>query len=171
MNYYNEIKKELINNEINRKVKNYSINRSDLNTYYNVGKMLSDAGKHYGDDIIGIYAKRLIVDVDKKYNKRTLFRMKQFYNVFKDEKVSLLATQLSWSNYTELLPIKNINEIKYYINICEKLNLTRDELRLRIKSNEYERLPEETKNKLIQKEETSITDYVKNPIKIKNTNY
>ena len=47
MNYYNEIKQELINNEINRKVKNYSINNSDLNTYYNVGKMLSEAGKHY----------------------------------------------------------------------------------------------------------------------------
>ena len=40
MNYYNEIKSELINNEINRKVKNYSINKSDLNTYYNVGKIL-----------------------------------------------------------------------------------------------------------------------------------
>ena len=48
MNYYNEIKNELINNEINKKVKNYSINKSDLNTYYNVGKMLSEVGKHYG---------------------------------------------------------------------------------------------------------------------------
>lgn len=42
MNYYNEIKQELINNEINRKVKTYSINKSDLNTYYNVGKLLSE---------------------------------------------------------------------------------------------------------------------------------
>ena len=32
MNYYTEIKNELINNEINRKVKNYSINKNDLNT-------------------------------------------------------------------------------------------------------------------------------------------
>ena len=48
MNYYNEIKNELINNEINRKVKSYSINKSDLEAYYNVGKMLSEAGKHYG---------------------------------------------------------------------------------------------------------------------------
>ena len=47
MNYYDEIKNELINNEINRKVKNYSINRSDLNIYYNIGKMLSEAGKGY----------------------------------------------------------------------------------------------------------------------------
>lgn len=66
MNYYNEIKNELINNEINRKVKNYSINKSDLNTYYNVGKILSEAGKHYGDNIIGDYANKLKNDLNKK---------------------------------------------------------------------------------------------------------
>ena len=54
MNYYNEIKNELINNEINRKVKNYSINKSDINTYYKVVKMLSKAGKHYGEGIIAM---------------------------------------------------------------------------------------------------------------------
>ena len=59
MNYYDEIKNELINNEINKKVKNYSINNSDLNTYYSVGKMLSKAGKHYGEGIIKEYSKRL----------------------------------------------------------------------------------------------------------------
>ena len=47
MNYYNEIKNELVNNEINRKVKNYSINKSDLDTYYNVGRMLSEAGRSW----------------------------------------------------------------------------------------------------------------------------
>ena len=52
MNYYEEIKSELINDEINRKIKKYSINKSDLNTYYNVGKMLSEAGKHYCEGII-----------------------------------------------------------------------------------------------------------------------
>ena len=50
LNYYNEIKNELINSEINRKVKNYSINKSDLGTYYNVGKIINKAGKHYGDN-------------------------------------------------------------------------------------------------------------------------
>ncbi len=45
MNYYNEIKNELINNEITKKVKDYSMNRSDLSTYYNVGKLLSEAVK------------------------------------------------------------------------------------------------------------------------------
>ena len=79
MNYYNEIKNELINSEINRKVKTYSINRSELNTYYNVGKMLSEAGKHYGEGIIKNYSIKLIKEVDKKYNITNLKRMRQFY--------------------------------------------------------------------------------------------
>ena len=80
MNYYDEIKNELVNNEINRKVKNYSINRSDLNTYYNVGKMLSEAGKHYGEGIIKEYSKRLKNDLQKNYSIRLLYRMLKYYN-------------------------------------------------------------------------------------------
>lgn len=117
MNYYNEIKNELLNNEINRKVKNYSINRSDLSTYYNVGKMISDDGKHYGDNIIKQHSKRLKIEVHKKYNTTLLKRIRQFYWLI--EKGATLSHQLSWSHYVELLPIKNIDEINYYINqIC-----------------------------------------------------
>ena len=67
MNYYNEIKNELINNEINRTVKNYSINRSDLNSYYNVGKILNEAGKHYGEGIIKEYSQKLKYDLNKNF--------------------------------------------------------------------------------------------------------
>ena len=150
MDYYNKIKNELINNEINRKVKDYSKNKGDLETYYNVGKMLTEAESHYGDNIIESYSKKLMSDVGKKYNRRTLFRMRQFYQIFKNEKVSPLATQLSWSHYVELLPLKDVNKVYYYISICETLNLTRDELRERIKSKEYDRLDDNTKNKLIE---------------------
>ena len=45
MNYYNEIKRQIINNEITKKIKDYSKNRSDLQTYYNIGKLLAEAGK------------------------------------------------------------------------------------------------------------------------------
>ena len=79
MNYYNEIKNELVNNEINKKVKNYLVNRSDLNTYYNVGKMLSEAGKHYGKGIIKEYSKRLTIELGKGYGISNLKRMRQFY--------------------------------------------------------------------------------------------
>ena len=83
MNYYNEIKQQLINNEINRKVKNYSINKSDLNTYYNVGKLLLEAGKTYGEGIIREYSRRLISELGKGYSQRNLRNMRQFYKISK----------------------------------------------------------------------------------------
>ena len=81
MNYYEEIKTELINNEITKKVKDYSKNRSDLNTYYNVGKLLSEAGKHYGEGIIKEYSEKLTADLGTKYDSSTLNKMKKFYNL------------------------------------------------------------------------------------------
>ena len=70
MNYYNEIKNELINNEINKKVKNYSINKSDLNTYYTVGKLLFEAGNKYGESIIKEYSVKLLNELGKGYSER-----------------------------------------------------------------------------------------------------
>ena len=166
--YYNEIKNELINNEVYKRVKDYSKNRNELSTYYNVGKLLSEAGKHYGEGIIENYSKNLVIDVGKKYNKRTLFRIKQFYNLIEKQKVSPLATQLTWSHYCELLSIKDINEINYYINISEKQNLSKRQLREKIKSKEYQRLDDNTKLKLINKEKTVVSDFIKNPIIIRN---
>ncbi len=79
MNYYNEIKNELINNDITKRVKDYSKNKSDLTTYYNVGKLLSEAGKHYGEGIIKEYSKRLTQDLGIKYDASSLNKMKKFY--------------------------------------------------------------------------------------------
>ena len=105
MNYYDEIKNKIINNEIYNKVKDYSKERNKVITYFEIGKLLEEAGSKYGDDIIGEYSNKLVQEVGKKYNKRTLFRMKQFYNVFSNEKVSTLWTQLTWSHYREVLSL------------------------------------------------------------------
>ena len=170
MNYYNEIKNKIIDNEVYSKVKDYSKERYKVITYFEIGKLLTEAGGKYGDNIIDEYSKKLVIEVGKKYNRRTLFRMKQFYNMFKDEKVSPLATQLTWSHYSELLSIKDINKLMYYINIAINNNLSKRELRERIKSNEYERLPIETKNKLILEDKIEVKDLVPNPILIRNRN-
>ena len=167
MNYYDEIKKELLNNEITKKVKNYSINKSDLNTYYNIGKLLKEAGKHYGEGIIKEYSKRLTSEFGKGYSKRNLWLMLKFYEL--KEKVQTVSAQLSWSHYCELLQVNSIDKINYYIKITEEQNLSVRELRERIKNNEYERLDEETKKKLKTKEELKVPDLVKNPIQIRNT--
>ena len=169
MNYYNEIKTELINNEITKRVKDYSKNRSDLNTYYNVGKLLSEAGKHYGGGIIKEYSDRLSSELNIKYSVRTLYKIIKYFNYMNKQKVPTVSAKLSWSHYDELLKLTDENIINYYIKISEEQNLSVRELRKKIKSNEYERLDEETKKKLKNKEELKVPDLVKNPIQIKNT--
>ena len=167
MNYYNEIKTELINNEITKRVKEYSKNRSDLNTYYNVGKLLSEAGKHYGEGIIKEYSKRLTNELGKGYSISNLKNMRNFYVFF--SKSQTMSGQLTWSHYIELLKLVDKEKINYYIKIIEEENLSVRELRQKIKNNEYERLDEETKKKLKTKEQLKVSDLVKNPIQIKNT--
>ena len=166
MNYYNEIKRELINNEIVKKVKDYSKNKSDLSTYYNVGKLLYEAGKHYGEGIINKYSKRLTDDLGKGYGISNLKRFRQFYMII--QKGATLSHQLTWSHYSTMLPVSNIDSINYYVKICEQQNLSVRLLRNRIKNKEYERLDDKTKEKLINKENISVNDFIKNPIMIKS---
>ncbi len=166
MNYYDEIKQELINNEINKKIKNYSANRSDLKTYYNVGKMLVEAGKHYGAGIIKEYSMKLSNDLGKGYSQSNLRNIRQFYKI--SQKRPTVSDKLSWGHYCEILWFEE-KKFLYYLKITEEQNLSIRQLRLRIKSNEYERLDEETKNKLIVEEKLNVVDFVKNPILIKNS--
>ena len=167
MNYYEEIKNEFINNEINKKVKNYLINRKDLETRYNVGKLLSEAGKKYGEGIINEYSKKLTLELGKGYNVTNLKRYRQFYILI--QKGAPMAHQLSWSQYVELLSIKDMPKVMFYINLCIKHNLTKRQLRERIKSKEYERLSESAKSKFVANEQPLLPDLVKNPILIKKS--
>ena len=166
MNYYEKIKNELINNEVYKKVKDYSKNRSDLNTYYKVGKLLNDAGKSYGEGIIKKYSDRLTKELGKGYTFSALSRMKQFFNI--SNKLATVSQLLSWSHYVELLSLNDINKINYYIRITEEQNLSVRKLRKRIKSREYERLDDNTKEKLINKEKVNAGDLIKDPILIRN---
>ena len=166
MNYYENIKQELINNEIYKKIKDYSKNRSDLQTYYNVGKMLSEAGKHYGEGIIKEYSKKLTNELGKGYTQSRLRYFRRFYVIF--SKCPTLSDKLSYSHYCEIMWL-NQEKINYYIKISEEQNLSVRELRKKIKSNEYERSDEKTKEKLKNDNKLEVQYLVKNPI-ILNTN-
>ena len=169
MNYYNEIKNKLIDNEIYSKVKDYSKERHKVITYFEIGRLLTEAGGKYGDNVIDEYSQKLVVEVGKKYNRRTLFRMKQLYNIVSNEKVSTLWTQLTWSHLRLLFNLE-IDSMNYYIKDTMNKNLSVRELEFKIKSNEYQRLPIETKNKLILDDEIDVKDLVPNPILIRNKN-
>ena len=176
MNYYNEIKNILIDNAIGRKVREYKSNQKDLESYYNVGKLLVEAqgGEErakYGDGLIKEYSKRLNSELGKGYTVTRLKYMRTFYELVK--KSPPLADQFknvntTWSNICEILYLKNIEEIKYYLNLSNKLCLTKRELRLRIKSNEYNRLPVEVKEKLKSNELVSTSEKVPSPVVLQN---
>ena len=168
MNYYNEIKEQLIRSEIYDKVKDYSKDRHKVSVYFEIGRILYEAGKEYGKSIIKKYAEKLMIEVGTKYNERTLRRIRQFYETFKDEKWSTMWTKLCWSHYREVLSIKDINEIRYYLNECENKNLTQRQLHEIIKSNKYDRLSKETKIKIIKSKVLKVNDLVPNPIIFKS---
>lgn len=143
MNYYNEIKDTLIKNEVYKNAKDYSKNKSDLNSYYEVGRLLVEAqgGEErakYGNKLIKEYSEKLTKELGKGYSASSLKRMRQFYLVV--QKGAAMRHQLSWTHYKILLVLKDIKAIKYYIYITEKQNLSYRELEKRIKSQEYERI-------------------------------
>ena len=167
MNYYNQIKNKIIDNEVYSRVKDYSKERHKVITYFEIGKLLNEARGKYGDNIIGEYSKKLVIEVGKKYNRRTLFRMKQFYNLFSNEKVSTLWTQLTWSHIRLLFNL-DYDSINYYIQIVTNNHISVRELEYKLKFNEFERLPLATRDKLTKEEIVALKDIVPNPIFIKN---
>ena len=168
MNYYDEIKKNLIKCEIYDKSKDFAKNKNRVITYFENGKLLYEAGSTYGKNIIKQYSEKLMIEVGKKYNERTLYRMRKFYEVFKSEKLTPLVSKLSWSHYIQLLSINNEDEIIYYINATINNSLNKRELQEKINNREYDRLSSETKIKLIESGDLIVNDLVPNPIIIKS---
>ena len=170
MKYYEIIKETLIKNEVYKKVKDYSKNKSDLNAYFEVGRLIveaqgGEARAKYGNKLIKEYSEKLTKELGKGYSSRNLALMRNYYIKFKN--LQTVSANLSWSHYVEILKIDNLDKLKYYIYITSKLNLSVRELRERIKSNEYERIG----NK-IELEKPKVNTLIKNPIliKVKNKN-
>ena len=171
LNYYNEIKEIFVKNEIYKKVKDYSKNKSDLNTYFEVGKLIveaqgGEARAKYGNKLIKEYSEKLTKELGRGYTYTNLSRMRQFYLVM--QKLAPVAQQLqnlTWSHYILILPLKELKEIEYYLYLASRLNLSKRELRERIKSKEYERL-----GKDVNVEELKVNSLIKNPILIKVNN-
>ena len=88
INYYNEIKNTLVRNEVYKKVKDYSKNKSDLNAYFEVGKLIVEAQggekrAKYGNKLIKEYSEKLTKELGKGYSKRSLALARKFYLNFK----------------------------------------------------------------------------------------
>ena len=168
MNYYNEIKETLVKNEIYKNVKDYSKNKSDLNAYYEVGRLIVEAQggvkrAKYGNKLIKEYSEKLTKELGKGYNVTSLKGMRQLF--IKSPTVSDQLYFLNWSQILEIIYLEDNRKINYYISQCINFNLSVRELRERIKSKEYERIG--YKEDL---EEPKINTLIKNPIIIKTNN-
>ena len=168
MNYYKEIKEKLIQSEIYDRAKDYSKERHKVEVYFEIGRLLNEAGKEYGKNIIKQYSIKLVNEIGKKYNERNLRYMRRFYEIFVNQIWNTSCSKLCWSHYREVLSLKDINAIRYYLNEAESKNLTIKELQNIIRNCEYERLPNQKKDKLENKEEIKVNDLIPNPIIIKN---
>ena len=179
MNYYNEIKNILVDNAIGRKIREYKSNQKDLESYYNVGKLLVEAqgGEErakYGNGLIKEYSKRLTSELGKGYSIQNLKNMRRFYLVVEKRQsliVQFKSLNISWTFIIKLLKLNDVNELLYYINCINKLNLTTRELDLKLKSKEYERLDSKIKEKLVKQEEVSVKDKIPDPIVLEGLEY
>ena len=168
--YLSNIKTEIINGNAKVVAKNYQINNLKLTMNYNIGRELAEAGKHYGEGIVKKYAKELTEEFGKGYKTSELYKMQQFYELV--QKVGALHRILTLNHYLKLLPLKNLNEINYYISITIRDTLSYRKLTERIKSDEYGRLSTESKQKLLNEESLTLVQSVPNPIVlIPNNNY
>ena len=179
MNYYNEIKSILVDNAIGRKIREYKSNQKDLESYYNVGKLLVEAqgGEErakYGNGLIKEYSKRLTSELGKGYSIQNLKNMRRFYLVVEKRQsliVQFKSLNISWTFIIKLLKLNDVNELLYYINCINKMNLTTRELDLKIKSKEYARLDSKIKEKLVRQEEISVKDKIPDPIVLEGLEY
>lgn len=167
MNNYEEIETLVKKVEIGKAIRNRQVNKELVDTYWNIGKLIIDAqgGKDkakYGDALLKKWSNDLSLKYGKGYNYTNMKRFRQFFLSFPLCEV----TNLSWSQIRILLPIKDENKRNYYINMCNKNNLSKRDLEKVIKTNSYERLLNKPdKIDIVMPTLTpSITDNLKNPI-------
>ncbi len=113
--------------------------------YWKVGEFLSKKTEHasYGDAYIDEISREIQETFPgiKGFNRRGLYRMKKFYETYKDnEIVTPLVTQISWTNHLLIMSgCKTDEEREFYIRLCIKENYSKRQLERQLDSGYYER--------------------------------
>lgn len=135
--------KEYVNSSLERM--NYVVNAEKVKLYWGIGKFVSDKSKMkvFGDSYIETIANNLSLSFPqiKGFGSSNVYRMKQFYETYKDDKFALeLLLQISWSNHTRILTkTKSIEERHFYLKLCAEENYSYRQLVRQINSCYYER--------------------------------
>jgi len=170
--YYKEIENIIETIEINAKVRALQDNSEKLKGYWEIGRLIVEAqgGKRakYNIQLIKKWANHLSIKYGKNYNQRNLMFYRNFYLLY--PKVNALRSQLTWTHYRSILPIKDENERNYYINLVIANHLSSRELMKEMKNKSFERLSYADKNNIpliTDKKDITIKDMIKDPILIK----
>ncbi|MBI5215160.1 MAG: DUF1016 domain-containing protein [Ignavibacteriae bacterium] len=122
-----------------------SVNTQLIDLYWQVGEYISRKVESavWGEGVVkqlAEYIARELPDV-KGFTRRNLFRMKQFYEVYRDdEKVSPLVRQLPWThNIIILSKCKSSEERKFYIELSFREKYSKRELEHQIDGALFER--------------------------------
>lgn len=121
------------------------VNEELIRMYWLVGEYLSIESMKatFGDKYIDMISKEIqeMFPGIRGFNRRGLYRMKQFYELYRDNAiVSPLLTQLSWSNHLLIMSgCKSDVEREFYMRLCIKENYSKRELERQINSGYYER--------------------------------
>ncbi len=101
-----------------------AVNAGLVTLYWHVGRrirqeVLGEARAAYGEQIVTALSTQLTAEYGRGFNRRSLFRMVRFAEVFPDEKiVSALRTQLTWTHFRELIAIEDSLKREYYAEMC-----------------------------------------------------
>ena len=121
------------------------VNEELIKMYWKVGEFLSKEIEHtsYGDAYIDEISREIQEAFSgiKGFNRRGLYRMKKFYETYKDnEIVTPLVTQISWTNHLLIMSgCKTDEEREFYIRLCIKENYSKRQLERQLDSGYYER--------------------------------
>lgn len=122
-----------------------AVNAELIQMYWNVGEYLSDlcANSNFGDKIIDEVAAYIAQRNQnlKGFNRRGLYRMRQFYETYKDDEfVTPLVTQISWTNHLLIMSgSKSAEERHFYMALCAREHYSKRELERQIDSAYFER--------------------------------
>lgn len=133
----------IIENAKNRALK--AVNTELIHMYWEVGQYLSKLCENssFGDKVIDEVANYIskAAPTIKGFNRRGLYRMKQFYETYHDDEfVSAVLTQISWTNHLLILSkAKTKEERNFYIALAAKERYSSRELERQLDSAYYER--------------------------------
>ncbi len=139
---YQEITDIIETRKTNAKI---AVNNEQLSMCWEIGRCLThdvmgSEKAEYGKQVVAEISRRLTIQYGTGYNKTAVFRMIQFYKEFEDvEKLAILAQQLTWSHFIELLPIEDEQKRNFYAVMCRNENWSVRTLRERKKSMLFER--------------------------------